>query len=362
MSSLADMRSKLNKRKVEQQKKKAQYIRPTRMQAGKNRIRLLPSWQLGADGKPDVSGDFYQDFGMHFVKDKESKLAAVYICIERTYDRECPVCEAIREGIGKAKQSGNVGMEKLLGQARAGHRVLVNALLRDGETPNQPVILELPASVFDTMVEQIGAFLDDDLNMLDPATGQDFIVNKTGTGLDTEYSVSVAPKATAVTYDQSAVTDLRAYVDQESEQGLLKATGAVTAVTGLAAPASVARISSSAGAATGTTGSAVGSAGLVTPPAAAAAAAATAAAATASGASLLSSASEVADEAEAELDALDGELVDDDAPFETDAEVEAETPPPTTANPAAAEEIDLASEIEGDADDLDDILNDLDDL
>lgn len=352
MSSLANLRSKLNKRKAEQQQKKAQFIRPTRLQSGKNRVRILSSWQLDKDGKPDAAGDFYQDFGMHFVKDKESKLAAVYICTERTYSRDCPVCEAIREGIGKAKSTGNVGMEKLLGQARASHRVLVNALMRDSENPNQPVILELPATVFDTITDQISAFLDDEVNMLDPNEGQDFIINKTGSGLDTDYSVTVAPKATAVTYDQSAVTDLRAYVAQESEQGLLKATGAVTAVTGLAAPASVARIASSAGAATGTSG-AIGSAGLVTPPPATAAA-------TASGASLLSSAAEVADEVESELDALDGELADDldEPPFEVDEVKEA----PTTANPAPADDIDLASEIEGDADDLDDILNDLDDL
>lgn len=358
MSSLANLRSRLNKRKAEQQRRKAQFIRPTRLQSGKNRVRILPSWQLDKDGKPDAGGDFYQDFGMHFVKDKESKLAAVYICTERTYSRDCPVCEAIREGVGKAKSTGNAGMEKLLGQARASHRVLVNALMRDGENPNQPVILELSATTFDTITDQISAFLDDDVNMLDPNTGHDFIINKTGSGLDTDYSVTVAPKATAVTYDQSAVTDLRAYVDQESEQGLLKATGAVTAVTGLAAPASVARIASSAGAATGTTGSAVGSAGLVTPPPAAATAAT--AAATASGASLLSSASEVADEVESELDALDGELVDDldESSFEAEEVKEA----PTTASPAPADDIDLASEIEGDADDLDDILNDLDDL
>lgn len=369
--SLADLKSKLNQRKAQQAAKKAQYIRTTKLNTGKNRVRILPSWELDAEGKPSLEGQFYHDFGMHFVKDKEGKLNAVYICTEKTYDdKHCAVCDAIREGVAEAKATGNVALEKLMGQARASGRVLVNALMRDSEEPNKPVILELPAGVFDNVVDQIVTFADDDVAILCPDTGHDFIISKTGSGIDTEYSLSVSPKSTKVTYDQSAVTDLTKYVAQESEQGLLKATGAVVAVTGLPAPRSVAALSQ-APAATGTDDRTAGA--FMTPPAASAATAparpaapAAAAAATTGAATVLSAAATLAED---ELNDLEGELVGDEVPWEADvpaAEV-VETPAPTAApEPAATQpapsEDDLAAEIDGSGDDLDDILNGLDDL
>ncbi|BBI61777.1 hypothetical protein HSBAA_30830 [Vreelandella sulfidaeris] len=184
--SLADLKNRLNNRKAEQAAKKAQYIKPVRFQAGKNRIRVLPGWK-----EPDV---FYHDFGMHYVKDKESKLAAVYVCTDKTYGKECPVCSAIYEGIKVAKDTGNLGMEKLLGQAKASGRVLVNALMRDSAEPNKPVVVELPAGVFDSMVDQMMVYLDEGEEITNPASGYDFIVTKTGSGIDTEYSVAVSPE------------------------------------------------------------------------------------------------------------------------------------------------------------------------
>ena len=356
MSSLAALKSRLNNRKAEAAAKKAQYIKPHRFAAGKNRVRILPGWN------PAARDVFYHDFGMHYVKDKDNKLAAVYVCTDKTYGKECPVCSAVYEGIRLAKDSGNTTMEKLLGQARATARVLVNALIREGEEPNKPVVLELPAGVFDAMVDQMMTFADDDVDVLSVTEGHDFIVTKSGAGLDTEYSVALAPKPTAVTFDESQVIDLAAYCSQESEQGLLKAVHATTAVTGLPAPKS---LSLAAPARTGTHGGGGSEAGaFITPPAAVAATVTTgapaAAAATVGAAAILNAASSAADEAEAELAALEGELMED-APWETDEEVvEAEPTPAPTPVPAPA--VDLAEEIGATDDDLDSILDGLDDL
>lgn len=351
MSSLAALKSRLNNRKAEAAAKKAQYIKPHRFAAGKNRVRILPGWNAAAR---DV---FYHDFGMHYVKDKDNKLAAVYVCTDKTYGKDCPVCSAVYEGIRLAKDSGNVTMEKLLGQARATARVLVNALIREGEEPNKPVVLELPSGVFDSMVDQMMTFADDDVDVLSVTEGHDFIVTKSGAGLDTEYSVALAPKPTAVTFDESLVVDLAAYCSQESEQGLLKAVHATTAVTGLPSPKS---LSLAAPARTGTHGGGGSEAGsFITPPAAVATVATGAAVATTVGAAaILNAASSAADEAEAELAALEGELMED-APWETD-EVVAEATPAPAATTAPA--VDLAEEIGASDDDLDSILDGLDDL
>jgi len=345
-SSLADLKARMGQRKADQAAKKAQFIRPFRFPTGKTRVRLLPGWN------PTDPNTFWHDFGMHYVKDKDNKLAAVYICADKTYQRDCPVCSAIWEGIRASKDTGNTSMEKLLGQAKSTARVLVNGLVRDGEEPNKPQVIELPSGVFDAMVEQITTFADDDVNMLDPKEGHDFFVTKTGSGLDTEYSVSTAPKATEVTYDVAAVTDLNAYCSQESDQGLLKATGAVTAVTGLAAPVALTHSSVK----TGTTGA------FMTPPTAAAAGAGAA-----GGAALLHEASEPDEDLAADLEGeladlegeIEGELVEDDVPFEVDE------PKPTPkakaeAKPAPKPAEDLADEIAGVPDDLDDILDGLD--
>ena len=349
--SLAALKSKLNSRKAEQAAKKAQYIKPERLKPGKNRIRILPSWQKGPDGKPNPEGDFFHDYGMHYVNDKEGKLAAVYVCTDKTYARDCPVCDAVREGVRLAKDTGNVALEKLMGQAKSTQRVLVNALLRDSEEPDKPVILELPNGVFESITDQIIAFADEGVSVVDPNEGHDFIVTKSGSGIDTEYSVAVAPRATVVTFDEAKITDLAAYCSQESEQGLLKAVRATTAVTGLPEPATLRLAGPSGGSkATGTEGA------FITPPAASAApaAAATATAAVATG-SVLSTAAAAADEAEAELDALEGEI--EDTPFEVTSEPVEEAP-----KAAEAPADDLANEISASDDDLDDILDGLDDL
>lgn len=349
-SSLADLKARMGQRKADQAAKKAQFIRPFRFPAGKTRVRLLPGWNL------EDPNTFWHDFGMHYVKDKDNKLAAVYICADKTYQRDCPVCSAVWEGIRAAKDTGNASMERLLNQAKSTARVLVNGLVRDGEEPNKPQVIELPSGVFDSMVEQITTFADDDVNMLDPKEGHDFFVTKTGSGLDTEYSVAVAPKATEVTYDVAAVTDLTAYCSQESNQGLLKATGAVTAVTGLPAPVALTHSSVK----TGTTGA------FMTPPSSGGGAASAAGAA--GGAALLSEASEPDEELAADLEGeladlegeIEGELVDD-VPFEVE---EPETKPApkaeAKAKPAAKPAEDLSDEITGVPDDLDDILDGLD--
>lgn len=345
--SLAALKSRLNNRKAEAAAKKAQYIRPHKFAPGKNRVRILPGWNAAS---PDV---FYHDFGMHYIKDRDNKTAAVYVCTDKTYGKDCPVCSAVYEGIRVAKDTGNTPMEKLLGQARATARVLVNALIRESDEPNKPVVLELPSGVFDQMVDQMMTFADDGVDVLSVTEGHDFIVTKSGSGLDTEYSVSLAPKPTAVTYDASLVVDLAAYCSQESEQGLLKAVNATTAVTGLPAPKSMAL---AAPARTGTHGGSEAGA-FITPPATATVAVSAPAAAVGA-AAVLSAAASAADEAEKELAALEGELMEE-APWEADEVVVEPTPAPAAS---AAPSVDLAEEINASDDDLESILDGLDDL
>lgn len=105
-------------------------VKPT---DGTTRWRILPSWR-------GAGQQFYHDFGQHFVKDSTGKILAIYMCTEKTYGRPCQVCDAIRDG---AKSAADDFTMKMLKDAGAGSRVLVNAIQLDGPAPTEVNILEL---------------------------------------------------------------------------------------------------------------------------------------------------------------------------------------------------------------------------
>lgn len=223
---MSDLKALLAKRKLDRQAKEAQNIKTVKLQDGKSRIRVLPGWR----GEEDPT--YYHDFGVHWIKAPgESKPQAVYVCVDKTYGRHCDICSAIGEGI---RNSSDDTVINALKDSNAAGRVLVNALIKSGTDPETPVVLELPATVASQIEDTLITYLDDDVNVLDLATGHDFIVERTGKGIGTRYSVNVAPKASAVSEAvMKTLTNLDQYVAQEQEAKLSKALTAIGSAAGI---------------------------------------------------------------------------------------------------------------------------------
>lgn len=200
-----------------------------KLKEGRNRIRVLPGWR---EGDPT----FWHDFGQHFIKGLDGQIKAVFTCADKTYGKPCPVCEGIERA---AQASTDDAVIKKLEEAKARGRVLVNALLPESDEPNKPVILELPVGLF----QQILDLMDEWGNVLDIEEGRDIIVNRTGKGLNTEYTAQPSAKQTAISASVlKNLNNLDDYVREEGEESMRRALLAVNVVSGLL-PASAASTS-----------------------------------------------------------------------------------------------------------------------
>jgi hypothetical protein len=230
MSNLLDL--------INQQRAKLQ--RPTnnraeKLSSEKNLVRfIVPEF----NGQPQMS----QEWGQHFVKDQAGALKAVYICTQTIFGESCVVCDAIASGLAMTSDEDIV---KALKDSRSSKRILVNALyLKGGKHENpetNPVVLDIPPSVWDSVLATAQAFGAEGVNIFDPKEGHTFIIEKTGSGMNTEYKVTPSPRATAI--DPKIMTktqDLTVWARQESEAEKSKAVTSVRVITGGPAAATTA--------------------------------------------------------------------------------------------------------------------------
>lgn len=194
---------------------------------GKNRIALLPGWKKGEEHV------YFHDYGQHYIKDAAGDIKAVYPCAEKTYGTPCPVCEALAQATRVAPDDATI---EALGEAKSNGRVLMNVLVLDSDKPNDPVIFEVPRTLFGSivgLVEEWGL----------AAFQREIIIERTGKGLGTKYTAQIGPKETKV--DPAIVAkvhDLDEYVKQDSEEQKTRAISAISGLVGvtavgLAAPA-----------------------------------------------------------------------------------------------------------------------------
>jgi len=192
-------------------------------QPGKNRFRILPGWR--ADKEDPM---FFADFGQHFIKDLDENLKAVYICADKTFGKVCPICDAIDHGM---RTAGDDDVIEALKEGKSKSRILFNALHLDGDDPSAPIILDLTPTTGEKVFDIMDEHGDDFLSLTD---GVDIIINRTGKGLNTEYSVLTAAKSKPVDKAVMAnLNDLDAYVMQEYDEGRNKALAAISTVTGI---------------------------------------------------------------------------------------------------------------------------------
>lgn len=191
-------------------------------QPGTHAYRILPSWRGGDDKQ------FWHDYAMHFIKAKgETKPAAVYICSDKTFGKPCEVCEAAKKLMAV---STNDDMTKQLKEALSAQRYLLNVLHLTGTEPGKVQIMEVGQGVFESICGLIGEYGDiTDLN-----EGTDIKITRTGTGLDTKYTVLPAAKSKPVPASVlGQLPNLDEFVAQENPAGETKALTAVGAIAGL---------------------------------------------------------------------------------------------------------------------------------
>lgn len=191
----------------------------------KSRWRILPGWR-----KDDPT--FYHDFGQHFIKDAAGAVKAVYVCVDKTYGKPCQVCDSLSHAIHATEDDA---MVELLKQANANKRVLVNAIRVD-EGDREPAVLALSPKTFDEFLKIIDEWGESVLSL---DKGMDIVIERTGKGLQTKYSVTPGAKSEPVDPAvMKKITNLDEFVAQESEEQAKRALANLSAVTGmLPAPA-----------------------------------------------------------------------------------------------------------------------------
>lgn len=195
--------------------------RTVKCNPGKNRVRILPGWRA------EQQEVFWHDFGQHYIKGDDGEVKAVYVCAEKTFGKPCTVCSSLAKAI---KSSRDDTVVALLGDAKASERILVNALMLDGDDPATPVILELPPTVFKGVL----ALFEEWGNVIDSAEGRDLIITREGKGIGTKYTVSPAAKQSSLpTGVMGKLHNLDEYVAQENAEQQGRAIAAISSIAGV---------------------------------------------------------------------------------------------------------------------------------
>ena len=212
--------------------------RAAKIPDGNSRWRFMPSWR--GEGQ-----QFWHDFGQHFIKDATDTMQAVYVCVDKTFGKPCDICTAVAHGI---KSSVDDATMKALTDARSAGRVLVNGLQLDSSEPHKMEVVEMPPTVFEQLVSICAEWEEDGQTALG-IDGKDIIINRSGKGKLTKYTVQVGAKATVIPASVcDKLHDLDAYVQQESSEQALRALNSVRTVAGLlAAPARPSGLPAAAG-------------------------------------------------------------------------------------------------------------------
>lgn len=198
--------------------------RTAKPQDGKSVWRILPGW----DEKNPFQ--FYHDYGQHFIKDLGGKLKYVIGCPDMTFGQPCDVCDMLRDAMQEAPTDE---IRDKIKESTSKQRYLMNAI--NDKEPNKVVILEVGTMLFGQILETLGEYP----NLFDPVKGQDIVITREGTGLNTKYSMTPRSAERSMKVPKSALmqlNNLTDYVTEDFEAKKVKAFAAIGAFTGIAPP------------------------------------------------------------------------------------------------------------------------------
>lgn len=225
---LAKLQAAVRARQEQIEAKKAGGLKAVKIPAGQSRWRILPGW------RKDDPFTYYHDFASFWFKDQNGKVSAVIVAEGDTFGRPDPVADLVWGAWRAASDKDTKDRLKELLPAR---QVLVNAIQISGAgaDPTKVVLLGLPNGVAEKFHNLVAARLEDGINMLDLKTGRDVIITKTGTGLNTEYSLVDSPKETAIDEGLLAqLVNIDAFIETKRQEGLQKGIGPVNDAIALA--------------------------------------------------------------------------------------------------------------------------------
>lgn len=230
---LAAMKAKLAQTKAGL-KRAGTTIKP---KPGKNFYVILPPWTM----EGDYAGQWHHNFGTHFIKDEAGQLQATYICVNRTHDEACEICNTMAEA-QRTVGAANPQVAALIKQAYAAQQFLVGVLPLNGENPDTPQVLSLGRMAFEPLCSNVDDWME---SIFDPTSPQIVCIERTGTTQnDTRYTVSVQP--TKHTFKKPVTPiNLAEFVKQESEAMQKKAVLALRSVAGASGAARLAAPSKS---------------------------------------------------------------------------------------------------------------------
>lgn len=153
---------------------------------GINRYRILV---------PDVNAQFWADLGVHWIKaevEGKGKPIAVVGCPDVCFGQPCEIDTAIVQALSGAIDEDS---KKLYESWRARKTVLLNVLDRSkgSSDPDKVQILEITTGTFGAILNIIQQYAEEGEDILDAAGGMDISITRAGKGLNTEYTVNVAP-------------------------------------------------------------------------------------------------------------------------------------------------------------------------
>jgi hypothetical protein len=182
-----------------------------KLKEGKTTLRVL---QKGDE-------KFWAELGIHWIKtEKEGKPVAVVGCRDEVHNEPCEICTAI----AKAGAPGVIVSDDELAivkEWKTKKGVLVCALVRSGaDASEEPQIVELTGTTFSQICSTWETYLADDINILSPTDGIDFVIERSGRGFDTTYRVMTAPKSKPVPAGVlDRLPDLAAHIEKEYFRG-----------------------------------------------------------------------------------------------------------------------------------------------
>jgi hypothetical protein len=235
MNALAEMMKKKNQ---EIDAKKASGMKTWKPPMGKSKIRILPSWRDPSREKEAETGipeQFWHDYGQHFVKtEKNGKVHAVHVCMDKTYGEPCDICQAIGTSI---KQCDDDDLVEILKESNSQQKFLMNVLVQSDKNLTDPVVMEIGATIFNALSECIIDYAGDDVDALSLTEGTDFTITRSGSGFDTKYVVTPAPKSTVVDEAMlTKLTNLDNVVNQANETKKKQALEGIGQVVGIMPP------------------------------------------------------------------------------------------------------------------------------
>jgi len=202
-------------------------MRTFKIPPGDTVLRILPSW--AGEGE-----QFWHDWGQHFIKvnPNQDKPDAVYMCAEKTYEKECAICSTVRQAMANTDDDKE---RTALKENLAQKKYLLNVLVRtDKGRENDVQVVEIGQTIFDSILALFSEWGD----ITHLTDGTDIKVTRTGSGFDTKYTLMPTRTSAAVAEDVlTRLVDLNSMVKQESEEKLRMAMNKIGAVIGVLPPA-----------------------------------------------------------------------------------------------------------------------------